>query len=175
MLRATLQAEWWTNNTLRMSARGQGGGEAGTAAAPAPAPAAGGQENERHALEEEMRKLTAKIEKLEVKIEADEAKADAIESEAERTELRRSIAADKERLIGLEQDRRDLRRKIEQLSAPAGQPIAAGGCSFPRANLQPCVTACLALQCACAPFREFLLTDAPVRRLSRCRLFGDDP
>ena len=122
-----------------------------------------------------MRKLTAKIEKLEVKIEADEAKADAIESEAERTELRRSIAADKERLIGLEQDRRDLRRKIEQLSAPAGQPIAAGGCSFPRANLQPCVSACLALQCACAPFREFLLTDAPVRRLSRCRLFGDDP
>ena len=51
VLRATLQAEWWTNNTLRMSARGQGGGEAGTAAAPAPAPAAGGQKSERRALE----------------------------------------------------------------------------------------------------------------------------
>jgi predicted RNase H-like nuclease (RuvC/YqgF family) len=97
------------------------GPSAGAAAAPAPT-AGEGQESEQHALEEKMLELKAKIEKLEAEIASDKAKADTMEDKALELELRRAITEDKKRLQCLEQDMRDMRRKIEQ-------PTPAGGCS----------------------------------------------
>ena len=119
----------------------QGGGEAAAAAAAAPAPASSEQERRCLELEHEMRELKEEIKELKIEIAADKAEARAIENEALEVELRRSIATNTERLNGLEQDRRDLRLKIEQLLAPVGHPTAAGGSRSPLAHRHASVRA----------------------------------
>jgi DNA repair exonuclease SbcCD ATPase subunit len=119
-----------------LSMSGQGGGEAAAAAAAAPVPASSEQERQRRALEDEMRELKEKIERM-------EAKADVIENEVLEIELRRSIAANTERLNRMEAKMDRLEAKVEQLSAPVRHPTAAGGCSF--SSQHPCASSCLAL------------------------------
>ena len=113
-----------------MSDHDECGEDSSAGAAAAPAPTAGdGQESEQHALEKELSELKADIEQLKRDISTDRATVNLLGDSGERLELRRAITEDKKRLQGLEQDMRDLRKKIEQLLAPAEQPTAAGGCS----------------------------------------------
>jgi hypothetical protein len=104
-----------------MSDHEECGEDSSAGAAAAPAPTAGeGQESEQRALEKELRELKADIEQLKRDIATDRVKVDTMGDLDERLELRRAITEDKKRLHGLEQDMRDLRKKIEQ-------PTAAGG------------------------------------------------
>jgi hypothetical protein len=108
-----------------MSGYEQGGEAASAGAAAASTPTAGEeQQSKQRALEEKIRELTVKIKEVETEIASDKAHADTIANDAERVEFRRAIAEDKKRLHGLEQDMRDLRKKIEQLES-----TVAGGCS----------------------------------------------
>jgi outer membrane murein-binding lipoprotein Lpp len=107
-------------NTLRMSARDQDSGEPSAASASSSPPTA---EEQRRTLQ----LLEAKIEKLESKIAEDEAEIKTIKSEAERLKRLDLLGKDKDRLQDFDQDVRDLRKKIEELSAPVEQPTAAGG------------------------------------------------
>lgn len=112
-----------------MSAHEQGDEAPSAGAAAAAAPTAGeGLKSKQRALEEKMRELKEKIEKLETKIASDETKADKTTNEALELERRRAIAANSERLRGLEARRDRLEVQIEQLSTPV-EPTAAGGCS----------------------------------------------
>ena len=116
-----------------MSGYEQGGEAPSAGAAAASAPTAKEeQQSKQRALEEKIRELKdlkATINTLESKIANDEAKAVAINDGDERLEFRRAIAEDKKRLNLLEAERAELRHEIKQLSAPAEQPTAAGGCS----------------------------------------------
>jgi hypothetical protein len=110
-----------------MSGYEQGGEAPSAGAAAAPAPTAGEeQQSKRDALEKELRELKADMEQLKTKIASDETKADKIANEAERVALRKSIAANTERLTLLEEERAELRHDIKKLSAPE-QSTAAGG------------------------------------------------
>ena len=104
-----------------MSAHKHGDEVPSAGAAAAPAPSAGdGRQSTRDTLEKEIRELEADIKELRKKIKLDEDKADLTKNEDLELALRRAIASNTERLQGLEQDMRDLRKKIER-------PTAAGG------------------------------------------------
>jgi len=114
-----------------MSGYEQGGEDSSAGAAAAPVPTAGEeQQSKRHALEEKMRKLEdaeADILQLKTEIASDKAEADKTKNEGLELERRRAIAANSERLRGLEARRDRLEAQIDQLLALAEQPTAAGG------------------------------------------------
>jgi hypothetical protein len=107
------------------------GGEAASAGAAAASTPTERQQSKQRALEEKMRKLEdaeADIQQLKTEIASDKAEADKTTNEALELERRRAIAANSERLQGLEARRDRLEVQIEQLSTPV-EPTAAGGCS----------------------------------------------
>jgi hypothetical protein len=97
------------------------GGEAPSAGAAAASASTAGEEQQskQRALEEKIRELAEKIKEVETEIAADKTEVKSIKNEKERVELRRAIAANSERLQGLEARRDRLEVQIEQLSTPA--------------------------------------------------------